>query len=735
MGWHSGDHSGGEPLSGRCAAPPTALAFAPVARSDWSHAAGVARSTRGLLPAALSTSLLIGCVAQGSEPLRPINDGDTDGPRLVEIEPSQSDPSDLPPLDPHTVLGVEPPHGPFSGGRTVLIRGNGFDSQVRVWFGDAMVQASDTTSIDARRIQVVTPPGHAGMVDVTVQNGSDESTRRSLQQAYEYDRFEVHPGQGPTSGGTQLAIRGQETSWTSESVVMLGSEPCPDVKYASPTEIACVTPPGPLGTLPVKVLTEGQEDEVLDAFAYVDSNDGYRGGATGEPLAEELQVLVLDAYTGSTLEGAHVVLDTDVAGALVTNDRGQARFRATDLGPQRTVTVAMPCYQPQTFAAVAVDTLTIYLDPVLSPGCGEGNELPAVGGTGSAEHASIDGELVWRSGLEFRREGWTNVPPARYAGDHRVAYVLRATSRASTQFQLPAADEAVTFDSDGEIGFGFAIDLAPGTYTLYALAGIENRDRTPPTFTAYSMGIARGVTARLDDSPPEVYIRVDVPLDHSLTLDVEGPTPTSRGPDRVISQVSIRLADGEYSPLPGGQKSSWLPITDPVDFVGVPPLSGQLAGASYLISARAVTGAGASDPSSRLGLFSATSTSSPVDISGFIEVPQLVEPASGEVWSGASLTIARVPGGRAPNLSVIEIQSGDGLVNWKVVLPGDEDHADLPDLGLLGNDLGFGLLPGAITFVVSAAAVEDFSYDNLRYGDLSPSGWDAYARDTFHARH
>src|SRR6185503_3923376 len=122
-----------------------------------------------------------GCFARPSGDLRRQTDDDA-GPDVTLFEASPTDDAtfELPPVDPHGLLGVDPPHGPFTGGRTALVRGNGFSSSVRVWFGDVEVPAEDVVPVDPGRVQVTVPPGTAGSIAVSAQNGDDESTRRSL---------------------------------------------------------------------------------------------------------------------------------------------------------------------------------------------------------------------------------------------------------------------------------------------------------------------------------------------------------------------------------------------------------------------------------------------------------------------------------------------------------------------------------------------------------------------------
>ena len=55
--------------------------------------------------------------------------------------------------------------------------------------------------------------------------------------------------------------------------------------------------------------------------------------------------------------------------------------------------------------------------------------------------------------------------------------------------------------------------------------------------------------------------------------------PGPRGPDRLRANVSIQLGNDGFVTLPMGTQSPLLPFNGPVHFVGVPPLTGDLAGA------------------------------------------------------------------------------------------------------------------------------------------------------------
>ncbi|HEX7451589.1 MAG TPA: hypothetical protein VF294_04865, partial [Polyangiaceae bacterium] len=136
-------------------------------------------------------------------------------------------------------------------------------------------------------------------------------------------------------------------------------------------------------------------------------------------------------------------------------------------------------------------------------------------------------------------------------------------------------------------------------------------------------------------------------------------------------------------------------------------------------------------PRSVVGLVSATTTSAPLLIDQFVQVPVLVSPAPNTAWNGTALRATRAAGGSAVDLVVYDIESAGGLVAWTVVAPDSSPSFSVPDLNAISPDLG--LSPGPLTITVSAAHISNFSYGALRYRDTTQRGWTAYASDVFYA--
>jgi hypothetical protein len=684
----------------------------------------------------------VACLGRG-EPLPLGGSAEDAGASPLGDLPTTPVDASLEPVAEHSVLSINPSSGPFKGGSRVIVRGTGFSSQARVWFGGNEVEEQDILPIDPTRLQVVVHAGDPGAVDVTVQNGSDRDSRSTLENGFVYDAFYAEPSLGPTSGGTLITLHGKGVSWSVETEVTIDLEPCVVTAVRDNVdgtqELDCETPAGSTGSKPITTRNaDGSEFEILAGFTYSNSDNGFRGGLSGASLDDSLQVLALDNFTGMGLGDAVVILGTGPdAQVLNTDEQGILQIGA-ELGPTVTVTIAKECFHPITFVDVPVDHVTAYLDPVLSPACvPPQQDPPLVPSGGFTLGATVEGELLWTGNREFGAEGWINVPPPQSTSERRVAYLFETSGNPWQTFSLPRATQAVTEEDATNLGFAFRTDASVGNLTLYALAGVEDLTREPPLFQAYAMGLVRGVATEPLGTTRDVFIAMDNTLDQTLRFEVTGPTPTEAGPDRLKLAVAVRIGNEGYAVLPGSRQGALLPADDGLSFVGLPPLIGSLAGTQYVASARARTGLLEDWPHSDIAQLSINDSSATVQLDGFVEIPQLLEPPNGSTWDGHALHVAWVDDGPAIDLLLVELLSAGGLVTWRIVAPRPESAAEqtlaLPDLAALVPSAG--LERGALQILISAAQLADFDYGQLSYGDLSPQGWRAFATDLFQVRY
>lgn len=666
--------------------------------------------------------------------------GTNAGDLVGDAAPPPAEPvTPLAPIDAHALLGIDPAHGPFSGGGLALLRGNGFSSQVRVWFGDIEVPHDQVLVTRADRVQVNVPAGAPGSVSVVTQNGEDADSRRVLDDGYLYDAFYVDPAEGSANGGNVITLHGSGTAWTDATSVQIDGASCDFVALRSNPdggqELDCRAPAGAEGQKTISVDTGGASDTLIGGYTTT-PDAAPIGGLSGAPITTDLTVYVTAG--GSPLPGAYVIAGTQFdirqlgasgSGIRQTGADGTARFTGDVSGPT-TVTVAARCFQPLTLVHVPVNTLRAELNPVASPDCAAG-QPPQFGGS-PARPVTLSGELVWQGAVEFQRAGWINVPEAQQADEARAAYLFQPSADAQGQFRLPRADAVITPGSPGQAGYAFQLSTGSGNRTLYALAGIENRAVTPPRFTAYALGLLKGLYAAPGQSIDGLSIAMDRTLDQALTLQIEDPAPGDRGPDRLEVQAAVQIANQSFVLLPNLVQQAPLPSPNQIGLIGLPALVGALEGAQYALSVQAVTGTAGDLPESVLPLINAPEASQPIPVRSFVPVPTLTVGSTPQSSWDRTLSVSWTDRGRTVDLIEYSISSGSGLINWTVAAAPGDLTVELPDLSRLPEG---DLLPGPLDVVATLASVNDFDYAKLSADQLQRFAWQAYAADLGSSRY
>lgn len=683
--------------------------------------------------------LLVGCYPKTERPEQQPPAVVTEGPPTF-VETDGQVPVKVVEVPDHSVLSVTPGHGTHLGGNSVLVRGNGFGSDVRVWFGDAEVPPAEIVAVDAQRVQVSVPAGAGGAVDVRTQNGSDPDTSATLKDGYRYDTFLVIPERGPTAGGTTVTLRGLGTNWTEASQVLIGLLPCDvtDVTDIADTseaasgdagaprqteqELRCVTAASSAGSKTVTVVNaDGSVDQVVGAFRYSNTIEVIRGGLDGARLTDELTVIAIDEVTGAAVSGVAVILGqgADVLEPEFTDAEGVARFRQPDLGPVQTVTLASECYHPTTFIDVPVHQVVAFLEPTGIPECTPEGDPPATSTTEIAPGATITGQLVWPADGEFLNTGWSNIPMTQSPGEERVAYVFELSPSSSAPFVLPRRTQAVTEADLRRPGYSFVHSSGVGNLTLYALAGVENRTLTPPTFTPFALGITRGVAVAPHEVVSDVFIEMSLLLEHQVEFAVERPASRTVRPDRLTTSVSVRVGTEGYLLLPDATRVDSLD-EPPGSVLGLPALGPKLRDALYVTTASASTGLSGGLPFSVLREVSTTDTSQTVPLTTFLDIPDLVFPLSNTRWSNLDVELG--PATDAATLRIVDVALGSNLMQWRVIAPGATRSFQLPGLGTLSP-----IPAGPVRILVTDVGLQDFDYGALTYEALAPGSWRAFA--------
>jgi hypothetical protein len=157
---------------------------------------------------------------------------------------------------------IAPSKGKASGGETAELTGAGFEVGLQVLIGTTPVDAASVFVVSSGAIQVKMPPHETGLVDVAVvipgPTPDDPPRTAKIANAYLYYNdvvlASVTPAEGPVAGGTPITIKG--TGFAGDTHVLVGGKTALGVQVLADDTIACITPPGIFGAVPVHVSNE-----------------------------------------------------------------------------------------------------------------------------------------------------------------------------------------------------------------------------------------------------------------------------------------------------------------------------------------------------------------------------------------------------------------------------------------------------------------------------------------------
>ncbi|GAB5550380.1 MAG: hypothetical protein SangKO_101400 [Sandaracinaceae bacterium] len=630
---------------------------------------------------------------------------------------------------------VVPDHGPFIGGNTVILRGNGFDDLSQARFGGRDVQPADHRLIDARRLAVVVPAGEVGTVDVEIEVAGATAV---LEGGYTYDAIFVEPSSGAVAGGTFVTITGSGTRFEAGDEVTFGRTACNDVDVVSPTVITCRTPPMAAGTVDVTVTDseDGSETVAQDAYSYYDSSDPRSGGLGGGPIEGAINVTVVNAMTGAPVPDAFAIVGEDTATEHqgLTDSLGQITFSGPDILPPATVHIAKHCFEKTSVVAFDARDVTVFLVPWMDPMCGMGGEPPPPGR--GRNGAFVEGELVFLGPNEMGPNPWLNVPDPR-EGWVKVAYVYtteRALGLANPDPAAGGSTQRVLESPQGRSGYPYSIFARPAGLAVYALAGLEQT--STGRFIPYVMGVARNVLAGPGQTITGVDIVMNIPLDHYLEVEVTGlPMETPRGPDRFRLQANIDLGgEGVINRVVNAEEVDVVRRRDAgraFRFVAQPSLEGALADGRFRVEAGWFTGDFDSQPYTIVVEEGVTAIDNTLTMGNFLGIPQATSPGLGERLP-ADRTLRWSADGPDPDLHIVLMVGADGNPAWRMFLPGNVREAPIPDLSGIPEITD--IPSGFLTWGVFAVSIPGFDFDEFRYEYLSDRYWDAWAVDFFSAQ-
>ncbi|MFH1529749.1 MAG: IPT/TIG domain-containing protein [Pseudomonadota bacterium] len=252
----------------------------------------------------------------------------------------------------------------MDGGTRVTIKGVGFEGVYAVRFGS--LWGADLAVPDDGTLEVTTPPGVPGLVDVIMVRSDGVTVKRPGGFEYLADGplvALIGPVYGAQAGGTMVTVIG--AGFHAGCAVRFGGIDADEVIFHSPTELWAWTPQGSVGTVDVTVGTL-QGDAVLpEAYSYFDPGAYWGGGTWGDPIDGAVNVTILDSYTMDALPDAYVIIGDSATSPWQgwTDDRGQITFS----GPGFFGPVSMHATKVHHDAASVVDfdaeNVTVYLVP------------------------------------------------------------------------------------------------------------------------------------------------------------------------------------------------------------------------------------------------------------------------------------------------------------------------------------------------------------------------------------
>lgn len=192
--------------------------------------------------------------------------------------------------DTPAIMTIEPPFGPLTGGKRVIIRGDGFERQGaapnRVVFGGR--EAPLAQALDDDTLEVIIPAADSpGEVDVLLLN---ENGFAMATGVFRYSDPPTVASASPASvrydlGGT-ITVTG--TGFQDEDAgvtrVTVDGQPALDVVVSSDTSLTFEAPAGVVGTQPdIRVTNDRGVGERTDAFRY---GPGAQGGLLLTPKSD-----------------------------------------------------------------------------------------------------------------------------------------------------------------------------------------------------------------------------------------------------------------------------------------------------------------------------------------------------------------------------------------------------------------------------------------------------------------
>ncbi len=646
--------------------------------------------------------------------------------------------ADAAPPDASTAFAVQytdPDHGPFTGGTKTTIRGLGFAADDEVRIGGRL--ALGVKRLDAKHLEVTTPPGEPGAAAIEVRHTDGTTAMRA--DGFTYEAIAIAPPSGSVAGSTYVTITGFGTDFGPGTLVTFDGVPATGVTIDGAEQLTAYTPPGAPGDANVVIVTAAHEYRADRGYTYYSTGDPFAGGLSGGPIAGALNVVVIDAYTDDGVPGAFVAVgDPNTTAWKGTTDAlGQITFSGPDLHGPVNVVAAPTGYEVATFDCFDATNLTIFVTPLVPPS-GQGP-----GGVGTSD-GTIRGAILFGNTTGLGSPYWNLVPEPRTPTEIKRVYVTTAGTSVFSGPRLATTPIDYHYDPE-QLAWPFEIQARPGALAVIAVAGLYDSAKDPAGdgsqgFTPYAIGVARGVLVGPTEVVQGVDVVVNIPLDAAMRVELDDPPPIGTDPagplQRMVSAVvdlggegTIQFgAHGLPRPASGQLPGSFtLPDdTTGLTIPGAPSLVGAIGDGAYAFLAGAYTYGGS--PMSGRVVRGVRDTGHPIHIAGFLGVPRASDPAPEMVATSRHAIFAPEHETAAPTFHLHYLWDEAGNPVWRGISCGAETDVALPDLSSIG--VAWPPPDTRLYWTVWSIETRTADFNQYTYRWNGSSYWSAYATDS-----
>ncbi|MCK5688178.1 IPT/TIG domain-containing protein, partial [Myxococcota bacterium] len=354
------------------------------------------------------------------------------------------------------IIAVLPPASLIEGGGDIYIVGTGFEEGAEVLFGTT----SATCEVEgANTISCIAPQNNEGDVQMVVTQGGHPLGDPFVFTYIDLRLDTIIPPEGARAGGTYVEISGNGLNVDTQ--IFIGDKEVSDLSIQSTSTATFKTPPGSVGSSTIRIEQAGIEVDATPLFTYFDPYKPYFW-SWGGPIDNAVNITVQDAYDGSRIEDAWVIIGNDSETSLrgLTDSLGQVTLSREGLVGPLTITTAKNSFGSFSWVGSDARNLRMRLSPYPVPPP-EPPPPPEGEGEGDPPEVQDPPPPATIRGTVFRIKD-----PYNYGDD----LVMLTTSRDPSTWTLPEPGPNSVIVNNGP----YELFAREGDLIVIALAGYLN---------------------------------------------------------------------------------------------------------------------------------------------------------------------------------------------------------------------------------------------------------------------